>query len=307
MGATERFRPEEVQRILALTGKQLDHWDRLSLISPKKEQGSRYYDFRDLIGLRTVKQLVEQGVPPIRIRRAVAALRQQLSHVQSPLAELRVLSDGKDVVVERGGARLEPVSGQFLLNFETRELDEGIRTIPGRAARAAAGPASSPAGASGAAENDWMAVALEYEAEGAARAAAIQAYDRAVSADPQSVEAWINRGTLCYEDGNFAKAAESFHRALASNPESALAHYNLGSVLEEMGEPGAARNHLREAVRIDPGYADAHYNLAFVSEKLGNFGEAREHWQAYIKLDPSSPWCDYARRRLNFATATKPR
>ena len=307
--ATDRFRPEEVQRILALTGKQLEYWDRLSLISPKKDQGKSFYDFRDLIGLRTVKQLIEQGVPALRIRRAVAALRQQLSHVQSPLAELRVLSDGKDVVVERGGARMEPVSGQFMLNFETRELDEGIRTIPGREARIARDAARDVArdapGVAGA--NDWLAVALEYEAEGSARAEAIRAYDRALSVDPQKVEAWLNRGTLSYEDGNREDASKCFRKALELDAANALAHYNLGSVLEEMGEVEAAREHLREAVRLDPNYPDAHYNLAFVSEKLGNFGEARDHWQAYIRLDPASPWCDYARRRLNFATATKPR
>ena len=301
MGAAERFRPDEVQRILALSEKQLDYWDRLHLVSPRKEKGSRFYDFRDLIGLRTVKQLTEEGVPANRIRRAVAALRQQLSHVQSPLAELRVLSDGKDVVVERGGARLEPVSGQFVLNFETRDIDESVRAISGREVREArVAPGASHA-------DDWMAVALEYEAEGSARAEAIEAYDRAVSADPQSVEAWINRGTLCYEDGNLEKAAESFQQALASNPDNALAHYNLGSVLEESGQVEAAREHLREAVRLDPAYPDAHYNLAFVCEKLGSYGEARDHWQAYVQLDPASPWCDYARRRLNFARTSKPR
>jgi DNA-binding transcriptional MerR regulator len=62
MGATDRFSPQEVQRILGLTEKQLDYWDRLRLVSPRKEQGHRYYDFRDLIGLRTVKQLVEKDV-----------------------------------------------------------------------------------------------------------------------------------------------------------------------------------------------------------------------------------------------------
>src|SRR5438128_6496152 len=119
MGATERFNPDEVQRILGLTGKQLDYWDRLRLVSPRKEQGNRFYDFRDLIGLRTVKQLVEEGVPASRLRRALAALREKLSQVQAPLAELRVLSDGKDILVERGWARLQPRSGQFVLNFET--------------------------------------------------------------------------------------------------------------------------------------------------------------------------------------------
>src|SRR5437870_13074840 len=115
MGATERFNPDEVQRILGLTGKQLDYWDRLRLVSPRKEQGNRFYDFRDLIGLRTVKQLVEEGVPASRLRHALVALREKLSKAHTPLAELRILSDGKDILVEHGRARLEPLSGQFAL------------------------------------------------------------------------------------------------------------------------------------------------------------------------------------------------
>src|SRR5881227_2282124 len=111
MGATDRFSPEEVQRIVGLTGKQLDYWDRLRLVSPRKEQGSSFYDFGDLISLRTVKQLIEKGVPANRLRRALAALRERLAQVQAPLAELRVLSDGRDVIVERGGSRLKPISG----------------------------------------------------------------------------------------------------------------------------------------------------------------------------------------------------
>ncbi len=65
MGATDRYSPDDVQRILGLTEKQLDYWDRLRLVSPQKEKGARFYDFRDLIGLRTIKQLVEKGVPPV--------------------------------------------------------------------------------------------------------------------------------------------------------------------------------------------------------------------------------------------------
>jgi tetratricopeptide (TPR) repeat protein len=280
MGATDRFSTEDVQRIVGLTAKQLDYWERLRLVSPRKEQGNRYYDFRDLIGLRTVKQLVEEGVPANRLRRALAALREKLSHAQAPLAELRVFSDGKDILVERGGARLEPLSGQFALNFETRELGEKVRVM--------AGPDA----------DDWLATALEYEAEENTRAQAIEAYDHALSIDPQKVDALLNCGTLCYEDGNLKKAAEYFMRALQVDSGSALAHFNLGSVLEEVGRLEAARLHLRDAVRLDSSYPDAHYNLAFVCEKLGAYAEAQRHWQAYITLDPSSPWCGYARQRL---------
>lgn len=280
MGATDRFSPDEVQRILGLTGKQLDYWDRLRLVSPRREKGIRSYDFRDLIGLRTVKQLAEQGVPANRLQRALAALREKLSKVQAPLAELRVLSDGKDVIVERGGARLEPLSGQFVLNFETRELDERVRVIAGHTA------------------DDWLATALEYEADGEKKGEAIDAYERALLVDPDNADALINCGTLYYERGNLAKASDYFQRALAMDQENALAHFNLGSVLEEVGELEEARRHLRQAVRLNPHYSDAHYNLAFVCEKLSAFAEAREHWQAYVKLEPAGPWCSYARQRL---------
>ena len=280
MDATDRFSTEDVQRILGLTGKQLDYWDRLRLVCPQKEQGNRFYDFRDLISLRTVKQLVENGVPANRLRRALAVLREKLAHVHAPLAELRVLSDGKDIVVENEGARLEPLSGQFVLNFEIRELGEKVRVIAGRNA------------------DDWFATALEYEADGKTRAEAIDAYDHALCIDPQKLDALLNCGTLCYEEGNLKKAAEYFERALRADPENALTHFNLGSVLEEVGRLEAARLHLRHAVRLDPSYPDAHYNLAFVCEKLGAQNEAQRHWQAYVTLDPASPWCGYARQHL---------
>jgi len=287
MGATDTFSTEDVQRIVGLTAKQLDYWDRLRLVSPRKEEGNRFYDFRDLIGLRTVKQLVEEGVPANRLRRSLAVLREKLAHVHAPLAELRVLSDGKDVVIESQGARLEPLSGQFVLNFETRELGEKVRVM--------AGPNA----------DDWLATALEYDAEENTRAQAIEAYEHALSIDPQKVDALLNCGTLCYEEGNLKKAAEYFMRALQADPESALAHFNLGSVLEEVGRLEAARLHLRNAVRLDPGYPDAHYNLAFVCEKLGAFNEAQRHWQAYVTLEPLSPWCGYARQRLASCQKTK--
>ncbi len=240
MGATDRFSPEHVQRILGVTGKQLDYWDRLRLVSPRKK-------------------LIEEGVPANRLRRALTALREKLVQVQAPLAELRVLSDGKDVIVERHGARLEPLSGQFVLNFETRELDEKVRVIAERNA------------------DDWLALALEYEADKKTRVEAIDAYERALRIDPAKVEALLNCGTLHYEDGNLEKASEYFGRAISAQPDSALAHFNLGSVLEEVGDVHAARQLFRQAVRLDPNYPDAQYNLAYVCEKLGAFAEAREH------------------------------
>ena len=281
MGTTDRFSRGEVQRILEVTEKQLDYWERLRIVSPKKGKGEKVYDFRDLIGLRTAKQLIENGVPANRLRRSLAALRQQLSEIHAPLSELRVFSNGGEIVVEQKGSRLEPLSGQFVMNFETEELNSKVRVMPERSVE------------------DWLRMAEEFEEDRETWAEALDAYEQALRLDPQCVKALVNAGTLLYDQGELAKAVDFFGRAVALEPANALAQFNLGSVLEEIGKLEAARNHLRRAVSLDPSYSDAHYNLAFVCEKLGAHGEARRHWQRYVELDPSSPWCAYARQRLS--------
>jgi len=279
MGSTDRFSRDEVQRILDLTSKQLDYWDRLRLVSLRKEQNTRFYNFHDLIGLRTVKQLTENGVPANRLGRALAALRKGILNSHAPLNELRVLSNGRDVVVERDGVRVDPLSGQLVMNFDIRELGEKVRVMSGHSAE------------------ELFETALDSETEGRAEES-IEAYERALIANPERLEALINCGTLHYELENLEKAEEYFRRAVESDPQSSLAHSNLGSVLEELGHLEEARQHLRSAVRLEPGYSDARYTLALVCEKMNAFAEAREHWQQYVALDPASPWSDFARKRI---------
>ena len=280
MGATDRFTRQEFQRLLDVSEKQLAYWERLRLVTPRKGGSEKFYDFRDLISLRTAKQLIENGVSANRLRRSLVALNEKLSKVQAPLTELRILANGRDVVVEQDGARLEPITGQFLLNFDTRELSDKVRYMPERGTE------------------DWFALAQQYESDPDARAEAMDAYGHVLATNPKHVPALINLGMLAYDDGDLEKASQCFQLAVDLEKDNAIARFNLGSVLEEMGQPDAARQHLRVAVRLDPDYADARYNLAFVCDKLGALAEAREHWQRYIELDPNSPWCNYARQRL---------
>ncbi len=276
----ERFTRREVLRIVGLEAKQLAYWQRLGLVSPRKRWGQEFYDFNHLISLRAIKQLTSHKVSARRLRRAVEALQQQLGEIDAPLSELRISSDGRQVVVEHQGARLEPLSGQFLFNFETRSLSENIRALPERTAE------------------EWFALAMEWEADPEGRGRAIDAYRNVLAARPDWVEPLLNLGTVLYEEGEHAEAERGFRRAVELEPNRPLARFNLGCVLGKLGREAAARDQLREALRIDPVYADAHYNLALVSEKLGSIAEARRHWRRYLELDPASPWADVARRRL---------
>ena len=276
----EQFTRREVLRILELKPRQLAYWERLQLVEPRKTQPEKIYHFSDLITLRTIKQLSEQRVSPRRLRAALEALRQQLDGIQAPLNELRIVSDGRRIVVEHRGARLEPLSGQLLLNFDTHALGEKVRVMPERSAE------------------EWFAVALDREGDPARRREAIEAYRQVLKKRPDWVEAQINLGTLLYEEEAREEAVKCYRRALELDAANALAHFNLGSVLDELGLLGAARDELRQAVRLKPDYADAHYNLALVAEKLGAWAEARRHWKRYLQLDPTSPWAETARKRL---------
>ena len=286
MAATDRFTRAEILRLLDVTDKQLEYWERLQLV--RRRRGQRFYNFHDLISLRTVKQLTGQGVPAHRLRRAIAALEKQLATVQAPLSELRILSNGRDVIVEKGGTRLEPLSGQFVLNFETRELGDKVRVIPERTA------------------DEWFALALELESDPETRAEAIDAYRRALEKNPRRMQALFNLGTLLYEQEHFEAAVACFRHAIDLEPNNPLAHYNIGCVLEEIDRLPQAKLHLESALRIQPDYSDACYNLALVCEKLGAYDEARTHWRKYIELDPASPWCDFARQRLTTGTVPPP-
>ncbi len=276
----ERFTRREILRILDLSDRQLSYWQRLHLVQPRRRWGQEFYTFNDLIGLRTVKQLTGQRVPARKLRRAIEALQRQLGEVEAPLSELRILSDGRQVVVEHRGTRLEPLSGQLRFNFETRELAEKVRVMPERTVE------------------EWFALGLEWQENPATHGNAIDAYQRVVAKRPRWFEALINLGTLLCEKGDTQEAATCFRRALAVDPESPLVHYNIGSVLDELGQPRLARVHLRQALRLRPDYADACYNLALVCEKIGAYTEARIHWRRYLQLDPQSRWAELARQHL---------
>ncbi|MGH9299096.1 MAG: MerR family transcriptional regulator, partial [Acidimicrobiales bacterium] len=80
----EGFRGPQVCKIVGITYRQLDHWDRTGLLSPSlasaKGSGTqRLYSYRDVVELRIIKQLLDAGVTLQRARKAVDFLRDSLA------------------------------------------------------------------------------------------------------------------------------------------------------------------------------------------------------------------------------------
>jgi tetratricopeptide (TPR) repeat protein len=280
MSHTEQFSRADIRRILELPERQLEQWERLEFVLPLKSGEKDFYDFRDLIRLRAAKQLLENGISPQRLRLSLQALTKRLAEVKIPLNELHIVSNGKDVIVETADSHMEPISGQLLMNFRTRELSDRVVRMPDR---------NAPG---------LFELALEYDGDPEQREKAAQTYARVLTVEPNHIDAIINVGMMAYEDGDLEKACEYFRRAVEIAPDNAVARFNLGSTLDDQGLLQEARQQLRLATRLDPQHADSHYNLGIVCEKLGANEEAHSHWAIYLKLDSSPEHCKYVRERL---------
>ena len=232
--------------------------------------------FRDLAALRTVKALVEAGVPLPRVRRDLVQIQAQLPSGTS-LAELTVEArDGR--VHVRGTPSID--ARQLALALDPppkgRPPAGELRELP-RSPDAPVPVAVPPATA-----DQWMQRAQLLEERDSV--AAIDAYRRSLRLRPDCTEAWINLGRLFAESSDADAARECFKSALELDPDEATALYNLGVLAQDAGREAEAIELYRKALAFDPELAEAHYNLATLFDQSGDSRAAIRHINEYRKL-----------------------
>jgi len=289
-----RYSREDLVRILRVTTRQLAAWEKAGLLTPAES-----YTFFDLLQVKKVRDLCARHVRPVEIRQSVAAMQQQAAGMQNPLLEASAFISGRHRVAFRhDGMLLEPIAGQFMLDFTGNE--KVVTSVP--VARNSSSPSPSPASApddqtSGdVAELFSRGVGLEEDPRNQLQAIAV--YQRVLDLDPQHAAAHINLGTLYYNRQDYTAAEDHYRRAIHVDPRYALAHFDLGNVLDETGRVADAIQTYLTALQLAPTYADAHYNLALAYEKIKEPRKALKHWQAYVKLDSAGPWAVHARAQI---------
>lgn len=84
---------------------------RTGLCSPAR-RGRRYaFSFQDLVVLRAAQGLLEKKISAARVRRALAAILEQLPPGR-PLSGVRIYADGRDVAVCDGAASWHAETGK---------------------------------------------------------------------------------------------------------------------------------------------------------------------------------------------------
>jgi tetratricopeptide (TPR) repeat protein len=281
----QAYSREEARRVLNVSERQLRSWERQQLIP-----SAAVYGFRELVALRTLIKLRRDRVPSAQIKQALAALAQKLRHIEDPLTELRLYTDGKKIHVEVEGRAMEAVSGQLLLDFDRNELK---RLVEFKAKN------ESQSGREQRKEAErWFQRGLELEQAGAPADQVIAAYETSLRLDPKSAGALVNLGTIHFNARDWAEAERCYRAALQADPGYALAHFDLANLYDERGERNKAMEHYEAALLISPNYADAHYNLALLYQGSNQPMKAVHHWNRYLKLDPNSHWSNIARQEL---------
>ncbi len=117
-------------------------------------------------------------------------------------------------------------------------------------------------------------------------AEAVEAFRRAVEADPSSVTARINLGSALGEMGDVDEAIEQYEKALEIAAGNATALFNLGMLLADRGELAEALQHLRLAAQFEPEDAVIRLELAETHRRNGDLEDALIHYRAAAELEP---------------------
>jgi tetratricopeptide (TPR) repeat protein len=273
----------DLLRILHVTPRQLANWERAGLLT-----SAQSYSFSDLLEIKKVRDLCAMSVRPNVIRQSLEAMRKQAAGVEKPLLEAGAWTTKKHRVAFRhDGKLLEPIAGQFLMDFSEPEKVVTSTPVPR--------PEPTPH------EHEvtsWFARGIALEENPATQTDAIAAYHKVLELEPTHAAAHINLGTLYYNRQDFGLAERHYRRAIEADSRYALAYFDLGNVLDETGRVQEAVQTYKVAIQLAPTYADAHYNLALAFEKLREPRKALKHWQSYVKLDTSGPWSVHARSQI---------
>ena len=114
---------------------------------------------------------------------------------------------------------------------------------------------------------------------------ALSYLDRAVSLDPNYVEAHYNRANTLKELGLFDEARKAYAQALRLNPNYVEALNNCGVLFQSQNQHRDAITFFLRALANKPDHVLAHNNVGVSLEVLGEFNQAVQSWQTALLLD----------------------
>jgi tetratricopeptide (TPR) repeat protein len=260
----------DIESMLGISKAVISRLVASGFITPSRGKRREYrFSFQDVVLLRTAHSLQSANIAPRKIVQSLRRLRATLP-ASVPLSGLRISAVGSQVVIREGGEQRQVDTGQLLIDFELEATAERISVMP---------PAGEPADAHG-----WFERGVALETSD--RAAAEQAYRRAIAAAPAYVDPVLNLGVMLGDAGRHDEAVRLYRRAIEQCPLEPVLYFILAVALEDSQHAEQALAGYERCMQLAPGFADAHFNAARLHEQLGHATQAIRHYSAYRRLQP---------------------
>lgn len=133
----EGFTAQQASRYTGCTAHQLRYWDRIGLVRPSVQPTGgrpgvrRLYSFRDLVGLKVIRSLLENGMSLQRVRRAIEYLRKRAG-LEEQLSEVKLVTDGRSIFDTRNEGQIIDALKEGQMAFFLA-IDDVARRVDGKA------------------------------------------------------------------------------------------------------------------------------------------------------------------------------
>jgi tetratricopeptide (TPR) repeat protein len=132
---------------------------------------------------------------------------------------------------------------------------------------------------------------------------ALEAYIRAIAADPAFSWPYHNIGRLYLDQGDLDHAHQWLTKAVEVNPNHWRALFSLGVASHRAERYDEALAAYARALAMNPEDADAHANIGWILVKTGRDAEGLRELRAAVRLDPS---LDRERQYVDSRTPRRP-
>jgi tetratricopeptide (TPR) repeat protein/TolB-like protein len=119
-------------------------------------------------------------------------------------------------------------------------------------------------------------------------AAAAQAAQQALKADPQSIDVNVTMGELHRRTGRHKEAIEAFVRVLSQQPTNARAVLGLAEAYRSAGDLPKAEQQYKRAISLQPTYWGGYNKLGFFYFSQGRLADSIPLFQKVVQLVPDN-------------------
>lgn len=124
------FTPKEVQKLVNISYRQIQYWDKTNFIQPTYRRRGKYrlYTFSDLIQLKVARTLRDNDFSIQRLRQTMGKLKEQMGQCTHPLASLTFLIEGGNILIFNGEVLTNTMASSSYIRFDVKTLREEINT-----------------------------------------------------------------------------------------------------------------------------------------------------------------------------------